>query len=150
MFPQPTTTLPVEDVFENSEYIRNYFNGIYRVMRTSASGHDSGGFSSILLSRAVSGNDVLRTVFSWFIFEYNYLARTIPSGRKNSFMWGLFYGIIDQTNLILEQLPLREQPKLPEAQLSFTRENIQFKAEASGYTCLYVLLICFKNLLLLI
>ena len=130
--PQPTTTLTNEEVFSTSDNIRNYFNGIYRILRSSGVAHDSSGFGSILNSRNVSGNDIIRTVFSWYIFEYAYTARTIPNGRKNSFMWSLLYGIIDQTNVILYNLPRRDRSinKTEEAQLDFERSNLAFEAEA--------------------
>ena len=105
-FPEPQNAVSLEEVFENSDNIKAYFAGIYATLRRSdagTGGHDSYGYPSIINSRNVSGNDILRTSSSWYQRDYYYRSRRGQS-RRGILIWSLFYSLIDQTNVIIENL----------------------------------------------
>lgn len=132
--PQPEAEVGADQVFSSVDGVDAFFTGTYRNIRffNDGVGDDSEGLGSILNTRTVKGNDFLQPAFQWMTFEYRYLDRGNPNGRKVEVIWNLSYEIVNSMNLLLDGLessPISDSVKNPlEAEAKAIRAYAYFQA----------------------
>ena len=110
--PQPEAEVGAEQAFASVDGVEAFLTGTYRTLRgfndelvnTTGSNDDSEGFGSIMNTRTVKGNDFMQPAFQWMTFEYRYLDRGSPGGRKVEMIWDMSYELINSMNLLLDGL----------------------------------------------
>ena len=97
--PQPTDGFNLQVVFSGSNTIRAYFNGIYSTLRS----FNGGGLGLLINTRNVLGKDLIGVLSFRSIYEYR--ASSLLDASASTFAWSGFYSLIDQTNVIIHNLP---------------------------------------------
>ena len=97
--PQATDGFNLQVVFSSSSTIRAYFNGIYSRIRS----FNGGGIGSLINTRNVLGKDVIGVLSRRT--AYAYFASSLLDRGEAINPWVGFYSLIDQTNVILHNLP---------------------------------------------
>ena len=132
--PQPEAEVGAEQVFSTVEGVDAFFTGTYRRLRffNDGVGDDSEGFGSLMNTRTVKGNDFMQPAFQWMTFEYRYLDRGNPNGRKVEMIWNLSYELVNSMNLLLANLEtasFSDSEKIPlEAEAKAIRAFAYFQA----------------------
>ncbi len=104
---EPTSSVPEEEVFVDTDGAMVVLNGVYRSMYNSLTNHGNFGQKSYDLVSDLMGEDmVVHTQgYSWFNTDYNYSGLSnIRSGQRPDRTWFYYYRIIGNLNRILSRL----------------------------------------------
>ena len=100
----PTSSIPEDEVFENTDGALVVLNGTYRSMYSSLTNHGNFGQKSYDLVSDLMGEDMVvhSQGYSWFNTDYNYsgLSDARPTQRPDR-TWFYYYRIINNLNRIL-------------------------------------------------
>lgn len=99
----PSTQVPSDEVFKTTQGARAAINGIHALMYESAD-HDAFGIPSIgIMSDLMCGDMGAERIGSgWFITAYWYRDRN--PDNTGSYMWGYFFRIIHNANMIIANI----------------------------------------------
>lgn len=99
----PTKSVPDTELFSTVMGAKTAINGIHRYTYQYYNNHGRFGQKSIDIAIDFMGEDFLQLDrgYGWFVAWYQYLVTTSDTNLDLEFAWKYYYGIVDNSNLLL-------------------------------------------------
>lgn len=99
----PTNQISDQLVFTTVEGAQTVLDGISRRMRAAGQYHDQFGVKTIDLAMDLMSEDISLSASHWFGLDYRF-NNHLATYTRTSYNWSLLYGIINNTNSIIEHV----------------------------------------------